>query len=65
MKCGCGNTHYGFDCVCDCVKNHPGNKEYVCEFCGLYKASEPRCNKCEQVMPPPKNYKIQEMEIHE
>ena len=28
-------------------KNHPGNREFSCEFCGLYRASEPRCNICE------------------
>jgi hypothetical protein len=43
----CEQEKYGFDCVCDHVKSHPGNNEYVCEFCGIYHASEPRCNKCE------------------
>jgi len=23
-------------------------KQYVCEFCGIYTASAPRCNKCEE-----------------
>ena len=21
---------------------------YICEFCGVYKAKEPKCNKCEK-----------------
>jgi hypothetical protein len=47
MKCKCGNPEMGFDCVCDWVKKHPGEREFSCEICGLYDASEPRCNKCE------------------
>ena len=46
-KCTCGNPEFGFNCVCDWMKKHPGNKEYSCEWCGIYTASEPRCNKCE------------------
>ena len=23
-------------------------KQYVCEFCGIYVATRPRCNKCEE-----------------
>lgn len=22
-------------------------KQYVCEYCGIYKAIKPKCNKCE------------------
>lgn len=47
MDCKCGNEKYGFDCVCEHIAAHPGENEYCCEFCGLYKASEPRCNQCE------------------
>lgn len=47
-SCTCGNLAYGFDCVCDFVKKNPGNKEFVCEYCGVYKASSPRCNCCEE-----------------
>lgn len=47
FRCKCGNPDYGFDCVCDHVRKHPGDIEFSCEFCGLYNASEPRCNKCE------------------
>jgi len=47
MECKCGNPEIGFECVCTWVKNHPGNREFSCEFCGLYRASEPRCNICE------------------
>ena len=46
-ECMCGNPEYGFDCVCDHVKNNTGDIDYSCEFCGLYTASKPRCNKCE------------------
>jgi hypothetical protein len=45
--CTCGNTELGFNCVCDHVKSHPGNTEYTCEFCGIYTASTPNCNKWE------------------
>lgn len=45
--CICGNPHFGFNCVCDHVRNNPGNNDYLCEFCGLYSASKPRCSKCE------------------
>lgn len=47
-KCHCDNIKHGFDCVCEHVKNHPGNKQYTCEYCGIYEASEPRCNLCEE-----------------
>ena len=30
--------------LCSC---HAGNI-YVCDFCGVYKAEKPRCNKCER-----------------
>jgi hypothetical protein len=45
--CTCGNSELGFDYVCDWVKAHPGTNNYTCEFCGMYTASEPHCNKCE------------------
>lgn len=45
--CTCGNTEFGFNCVCDWVKAHPGSVSFTCEFCGLYTASAPKCNKCE------------------
>ncbi len=47
-KCKCGNPQFGFDCVCDFVKNNSGKNTYICEFCGIYEASKPRCNKCEK-----------------
>jgi len=46
--CTCGNPSMGFECVCEWVTNHPGNNTYSCEYCGLYEASDPRCNKCEE-----------------
>lgn len=30
------------------VEKHLGNAQYICEFCGVYKATCPRCNKCEK-----------------
>ena len=30
------------------VKREDKRKEYVCEFCGIYKAMKPKCNKCEE-----------------
>jgi hypothetical protein len=46
--CTCWNPQRGFDCVCKWVREHPGDKEYSCEFCGVYTASAPRCNKCSE-----------------
>ncbi len=46
--CTCGNPQMGFGCVCDWVRRHPGNIEYSCEFCGVYSAAKPRCNKCKE-----------------
>ena len=47
--CDCGNPEHGFDCVCDWVRIHPGDTDYACEFCGIYTAEIPRCNRCECV----------------
>lgn len=44
----CTNLEFGFDCVCQWEVDHPGNINYSCEYCGLYTAGEPRCNKCEK-----------------
>jgi hypothetical protein len=46
-KCNCGNPEVGFDCVCDFVRKHPGENEFSCEHCGIYKAARPRCVMCE------------------
>lgn len=46
--CTCGNSQYGFNCVCAWVRAHPGNREFSCEHCGLYAASAPRCSQCEE-----------------
>lgn len=46
--CTCDNPEFGFDCICDWVKMHPGNTNYYCEYCGCYRASKPRCNKCKE-----------------
>lgn len=45
--CECGSIEHGFNCVCDWVTKHQGDIEYSCEFCGIYTASVPQCNKCE------------------
>ena len=29
-------------------QKHPGDKNFCCEFCGIYTAAIPRCNKCEE-----------------
>jgi len=52
LSCTCGNLEMGFDCVCDWVRDNPGRMEYNCEFCGIYKAGAPRCDRCEAVEPP-------------
>jgi len=46
--CTCGNTEMGFNCMCEWMKKHPGKNHYLCEFCGIYTASEPRCGECEK-----------------
>lgn len=42
------NVLFGFDDMTEWEKKHPGTIEFSCEFCGLYTASKPRCNKCEK-----------------
>jgi len=44
----CFNLKMGFNCVCKWVDSYPGNNSYTCEFCGIYSASKPSCNKCEE-----------------
>lgn len=46
--CSCENTKWGFACACEWEKKHPGTRDFSCEFCGLYTAGKPRCNKCEE-----------------
>jgi hypothetical protein len=46
-KCSCGNPGWGFECVCEWVKTHPGKLEFACEIHGLYVANKPVCNLCE------------------
>jgi hypothetical protein len=41
-------TDYELKRVAEWAKNHPGNKRYVCEYCGLYIAGKPRCSQCEE-----------------
>lgn len=48
IKCTCGNPKMGFDCTCNWSNMHPGNKHYSCEYCGVYDASEPKCQSCEE-----------------
>lgn len=38
-----------FDDVSEWVKAHPGDRHFCCEFCGIYDASAPQCNKCEEI----------------
>lgn len=45
-ECTCGNPQMGFDCTCLWVKCNPGDISYNCEYCGLYTAGKPRCNRC-------------------
>lgn len=48
IECICGNPEFGFDCTCEHTINNPGDIDFSCGFCGLYTASKPRCNKCEE-----------------
>ncbi len=47
VKCTCGNPSMGFGCTCEWSKKNPGLIVFYCEFCGIYEASKPKCNKCE------------------
>ena len=47
VECNCGNPDMGFDCTCEWTLIHPGDMNYSCESCGIYKAGEARCNQCE------------------
>lgn len=47
-SCHCGNPEMGFDCVCDFVARYPGDKKFCCEYCGIYEAAVPRCNRCKE-----------------
>jgi len=49
--CTCGNPQFGFDCMCEFVRENPGTINFTCEFCGIYTASKARCNKCEHELP--------------
>ena len=37
-----------FDDVSEYTERNAENIEFTCEFCGVYTASKPRCNKCER-----------------
>ncbi len=45
--CSCDNQKFGLNCSCEHERSFPGNSEYSCEFCGIYKSFKPQCNKCE------------------
>lgn len=42
------NVQMGFDDTSEHEQKFPGDNEYTCEYCGLYNAGKPRCNRCEQ-----------------
>ena len=37
-----------FDDTTKWEKDNPGDREFCCEFCGIYNASKPMCNKCQE-----------------
>ena len=47
IKCTCESEKFGLDCICSHTKKYPGITNFCCEFCGIYSAGKPRCNKCE------------------
>lgn len=49
MSDPCGNQDLGLNCVCKWVADHPGTIQYSCEWCGLYAASRPQCDRCEEI----------------
>ena len=42
-----GKQPCGFPDMTKWEQDHKGNIEYCCPFCGIYTASEPRCNECQ------------------
>lgn len=36
-------------CSCEWMQTNPGINDYSCEYCGIYTASGPMCNKCEDI----------------
>lgn len=51
-ECNCINYSLGFNCMCNWEKENPGNNDYSCNYCGLYTASKPQCNRCENITEP-------------
>ena len=45
--CACGNPQFGFNCMCEWMRDNPGDIEFCCTYCGLYTASKARCSECE------------------
>ena len=43
-----GNILHGLDNTNGWENKNPGNKEFCCDYCGIYAASRARCNKCEE-----------------
>jgi hypothetical protein len=37
-----------FEYMTEWCKKNPGKKTFVCQFCGVYEASKPRCSDCEE-----------------
>lgn len=48
VECKCDNPEFGFNCSCEWVKWNPGNKNYSCEWCGMYTASRRKCSACNE-----------------
>ena len=48
LESGNENVEFGFDDTTEHEKRNPGNKNFCCDYCGIYTASRPRCNKCEE-----------------
>ena len=38
---------FGFPDMSGWEKDHPGNTEWSCQWCGIYNASKPRCSECQ------------------
>jgi hypothetical protein len=38
---------FGFPDMSKWEKDHPGDTEWSCQWCGIYNASKPRCSECQ------------------
>ena len=42
------NFQEQFEDMTNWCKQNPGNRNFSCQFCGIYTAGKARCNKCKE-----------------